>query len=138
MINRHHQQSFLTVFLWLVTIHSSLVGLFLIFMPDSWLHFFGYTGYHRSFFQAQGGIFHLVMALIYGCAARNPVRERNLVILSICAKAVATVFLLSYYLLLETIWIVLLSAIGDGLMGLILFTSFVYFDKHRLAAEDKE
>jgi hypothetical protein len=122
-------QKFLKIFLWLVAIHSCLVGIFLIILPESWLAFFGYIGYRRSFFQVQGGVFHIVLAITYSWAARNPLREQTLVIITICAKAIATVFLLLYYVLIEPIWIVLLSALGDFLMGVIILILFINLKK---------
>ena len=40
--------------------------------------------------------------------------------LTIVAKAVATVFLLVYFVFMEPIWVVLASGIGDGLMCLLV------------------
>jgi hypothetical protein len=118
-----------------VAIHSFLVGLFLIILPESWLTFFGYIGYRRTFFQVQGGVFHLVMALTYVCAARDPLREQTLLIISIFAKGFATVFLFLYYLLIETVWIVFVSAVGDVLMGTVILVSFIHLKKNMQPAE---
>jgi hypothetical protein len=130
-------QKFLKIFLWLVAIHSCLVGIFLIILPEPWLAFFGYTGYRRSFFQVQGGVFHIVMAITYAWAARNPLREQTLVIITICAKGLATVFLLLYYLSIEPIWIVLLSALGDLLMGSIILILFISLKKQDQPAKER-
>ena len=136
MLDRYPVKKFLQIFLWLVAIHSCLVGLFLIVLPESWLTFFGYIGYRRTFFQVQGGIFHLVMAITYSCTARDPLREQTLVIISICAKGIATVFLLLYYLLIEPVWIVLVSALGDVLMGAVILISFIFIKKNNPPAEE--
>ena len=129
MSERDTVQQFLKIFLWLVAVHSFLVGLFLIIMPESWLDFFGYLHYRRTFFQVQGGVFHLVMAAGYCLAARNPAGERALMILIICAKGLATIFLMLYYFGVERIWIVLLSALGDALMGSIILIAFLRMKK---------
>jgi len=129
MLAQQSLLKYIKIFLCLVAIHSSLVGIFLIILPASWLPFFGYIGYRRTFFQVQGGIFHLVMALVYLCAARDPIREKTLILISLCAKGTATIFLLLYYLLIEPIWIVLVSAIGDALMGIIILGIFIQLKK---------
>jgi hypothetical protein len=129
MFHRFPVLKFLKIFLWLVAVHSLVVGVFLIVLPSSWLPFFGYIGYRRTFFQVQGGVFHLVMALSYSCAACDPIREKTLVIISLCAKGIAAIFLLLYYLFVESIWIVLLSAAGDALMGVIILTTLVILTK---------
>jgi hypothetical protein len=128
MLERNSVQ-FLKIFLWLVAIHSFLVGLFLILLPESWLDFFGYYNYRRTFFQVQGGVFHLVMAFGYWLTARDPVRERALMYLIIFAKGLATVFLSLYYFYVERIWIVLISAAGDACMGIIILIAFIRIKK---------
>jgi hypothetical protein len=50
----------------------------------------------------------------------NPFKHKLLIIFSILAKFTATVFLLSYAIFGEMVWMVILSAIADFLMGLIL------------------
>ena len=59
----------LSLFLWIVMLHTLAVGIGLIFMPSSWLPFFGLAPYTKNFFQAQGGIFHIVMCIAYSLAA---------------------------------------------------------------------
>ncbi|HPR89710.1 MAG TPA: hypothetical protein PL181_16990 [bacterium] len=49
----------LATFLWLIAIHSFLVGLGLIFMPYSLLEQMGYASCSERFFRAQGGVFIL-------------------------------------------------------------------------------
>jgi hypothetical protein len=94
------------------------VGLALIMLPLSVLEYFGYEGYAGNFFKAQAGIFHVVMSIVYFIAARDIDKYRILIYLTLTAKFIATVFLLGYYLIFEQIWMVLVSGIGDFLMGL--------------------
>ena len=124
----------LVLILYGVTLHSVATGLGLIFAPPSLLEFFGYRGYHGRFFQVQGGVFHLVMALAYLLAAHKPERYPGLIILTVAAKTIATCFLLSYYFLLEPVWIILVSGIGDGLMGFTVFVANQQFTKQKLKA----
>jgi hypothetical protein len=94
------------------------VGLALIILPLSILENFGYEGYTGDFFKVQGGIFHVVMSIIYFIAARDIDKFRILIYLTLTAKFIATVFLFGYYFIFEQIWMVLISGIADFLMGL--------------------
>ncbi|HUV31367.1 MAG TPA: hypothetical protein VMY05_09795 [Acidobacteriota bacterium] len=118
----------LVVVLWLVAIHSILVGLSLIFIPAAAMPFFGFQVYSEGFFPVQGGVFHLVLAVAYGLGASDPGRFRGLVVLSIVAKFMATIFLFAYYLFVDRVWMVLGSGIGDCMMGsLILWACLAYY-----------
>jgi hypothetical protein len=111
----------LTVLLYLIALHSFCVGLALIIIPIPSLDFFGFTGYSGSFFKAQGGIFHIVMSIIYLIAAHDVDKFPVLIYLTLTAKFIATVFLLGYYFIFGHIWMVLVSGIGDFLMGLFVY-----------------
>jgi hypothetical protein len=111
-------QTLLKVLLYLIALHSFCVGLALIVLPLSTLESFGYEGYAGNFFKAQGGIFHIVMSIIYLIAARDIDKNRILIYITLTAKFIATVFLLGYYFIFEQIWMVLASGIGDFLMGI--------------------
>ena len=111
----------LQILLLLITLHSVLVGLGLIILPPQWMHFFGYDGYDGRFFQMQGGVFHVVIGLVYLLAGLNPDRFRNFTIFAIFAKGSATFFLITYYFFLEPVWLVLISGLSDGLMCGALF-----------------
>ena len=115
--------------LWLVATHSLLVGFSLILMPASVMPFFGFESYAEKFFPVQGGVFHLVMAVAYALAAIDTERFSGLIILAIVAKFMATVFLLIYYFMVDKIWTVLSSAIGDSLMGIAILLAFLYYSK---------
>lgn len=110
----------LSALLYLIALHSLVVGIVLVVIPFSGLEFFGYHDYHGSFFRVQGGIFHIVMAMIYSLAAWDPGRYRILVILTILAKFAATLFLFSYYFFAENIWMVIVSGAGDLIMGILV------------------
>lgn len=111
---------YLSIFLWLVAIHSLFVGVGLIILPDSFLDFFGYNECTERFFPSQGGVFHIAMAVGYAMAAYNLKRYECLIIFSIVVKFMATVFLFTYFIFVSSIWLVLLSGISDFLMGSII------------------
>jgi len=108
----------------LLAIHSLCVGAGLIILPLSVYTFFGFPEYHGAFFKIQAGIFHIIMGSVYLVTALDPQRFKNFVYLTIAAKFTATLFLLSYYLLAERIWMVLVSGLGDLIMGLAVLLLF--------------
>ena len=73
------------------------------------------------------------MGSVYLFTALDPKKYENFVYLTIAAKFTATIFLLSYYLLAERIWMVLASGLGDLVMGLAVL--LLYFRSGRLAEE---
>ncbi|MBD3224125.1 MAG: hypothetical protein GF313_05310 [Caldithrix sp.] len=108
-------------FLFLVALHSFLTGINLIAFSSSLMEQFGFSAISEPFFKVQGGVFHLVMAVAYLFAGWHPQRNSAMVWLTITAKCIATIFLFSYYAFVDHILVVLLSGIGDGIMGLIVF-----------------
>ena len=121
----------LIIILWLVTLHTVAVGIALIAMPISWLSFFGFSVIEK-FFTVQGGVFHLVLGMVYVSAALDIEHADRLVQISIAAKFTATVFLITYYLVVNPIWMSLVSGIGDGLMGGAILLAYLAYrrDSH--------
>jgi len=124
-------RTLLVILLWIFVVHSTVVALLLIFLPAESLHYFGYSGYQGRFFQVQGGVFHLVMAVAYLIAAVKTEKAGLIIIFIIVAKTMATVFLLSYFFLSEHIWILLPSAAGDGAMAVLLFLFYRRYTKEK-------
>ncbi len=116
-------------------IHSIGVGIGLIIRPSNLLQVFGFAECSEQFFPTQGGVFYIVMAAAYILAAINPVKHRSLVIFTIIVKTMATAFLLIYFLFIEHIILVLLSGLGDGLIGLIVYILFRQFQNQNAPAE---
>ena len=122
----------LTLLLWFAAIHSFLVGLGLVLLPASAMSFFGLIPYVERFFPVQGGVFHIVMSVAYTLAAIRTDRFLQLIVFAIVAKLMAAVFLFTYYIAIDGIWVILLSGAGDGLMGLALLLAFRAY-RRRLA-----
>ncbi len=122
---------YLPIILWLVAIHSFFVGIGLIFMPASVMPFFGFEAYAEKFFPVQGGVFHLVMGVAYALAAKDVERFGGLIILAIAAKFMAAIFLFTYYISIDKIWMVLLSAISDCLMGIGILLAFLSYSRNK-------
>ena len=119
----------LSILLYLIALHSLIVGAVLVVIPFDTLEYFGYHNYHGTFFKVQGGVFHLVMSLVYFLAARDLSRNRILIHLTIISKFIATVFLFSYYLFIDRIWMVAASGAGDLLMGILVLLLFLRLPK---------
>lgn len=115
----------LALLLRLIALHSLVTGSALIVLPPALMPLFGYGDHPgERFFQVQGGVLHLVMAAVYLLAAARPRRNRDLVLLSIGAKAAALLFLSAYYLLVDPVWVVGLSGLADGAMGLAVYLAW--------------
>lgn len=116
--NKYHK--YLSIFLWLIGFHSFAVGIALIFIPPSFLSSFGFINYTENFFQAQGGAFHIVMCVAYVMAGLNIEKSVRLIQFIIAVKFIAFIFLIIYFLFVMSARLILVSAIGDGIMGLIV------------------
>ncbi len=114
-------RSRLTLILWLVAIHSFLVGVGLILRPATLMQLFAFSPCSERFFPVQGGVFHIVMVVAYIIAATDVDRYHYLVVYSVIVKAIAAVFLLTYFLAVDNIPLVLASGAGDGAMGVVIY-----------------
>ena len=115
--------------LWLVAIHSICFGISLVILPISVIELFGFH-LTEKFFADQGGVFHLIISLAYIMAALDPENSKKFVILSCVTKFTAAVFLFSYFLFDRQIFMVLVSGVGDLLMGLAIFISYRLYIKY--------
>lgn len=98
----------------LIALHSLVVGLFLVLVPEWGARLGGFGSISPLFFARQAGAFHFVAATAY---LVEYVRYRG-VLLLVITKSVAVVFLSLTSLLDDVPWVVPLSGLADGLMGL--------------------
>ena len=122
----------LKIFLWLVTFHSMVAGIILIEGTPEIFYFFGFTD-QIGFFSVQAGVFHLVMGVAYLMTIYTLRKESVIIWFCITAKMMATVFLVLYFILFDPIWIVLVSGIGDFLMGLLMWMFFMNYKRSQHA-----
>ena len=101
----------------LISLHSFIVGIMLMFFADWAVRFAGWSGADPIFFIWQAGAFHFVLATGYLVEYS---RSRTISLLLI-AKTTAFVFLLGGSLLHETPWSVWFSGFADGAMALVAF-----------------
>jgi len=125
----------LSLILILVAIHSFCVGIGLIIRPDELMQLFCFGICYERFFPTQGGVFHIVMAVGYLMAAYNVDQYRCLVIFSIIVKIMATVFLFTYFIAVEQIWLVLVSGFSDGIMGIAIYVALLLYLKYQKKSE---
>lgn len=126
-----------SLILWLIALHSLAVGLILIFSPGDYLEFWGYPAESEPFFRMQGGVFHIIMSIIYMLAAIHPAKNKPLVIIIIVAKFCAAIFLFTYFILISRIWIVLISGFIDLLMGILVWRFQMVFSRSMEACEEE-
>jgi len=126
MISRFlSDKKFFRLFLYGLTLHSFLVGICLISLPSQMMQLFGFNPQQEYFFRAQGGVFHIIMSLLYITAAKNPLKLTELVKLIIAVKLLAMIFLFGYFIFIDSIITVLLSGIADGAMGIGVLLFFM-------------
>lgn len=113
-------EKYLRILLWLIAFHSLVAGILLTGLDEKGIGFFGFSG-GSSFFRVQGGVFHLVMCLAYLLAASAPLKNKGLLIFIVSAKFIALAYLLLYYFIVDPILTLLLSGLGDGFMGLLVW-----------------
>ncbi len=119
-LNFSKVKRWLIVVMWCIAFHSFAVGICMILIPTNLLHFFGFDITER-FFLTQGGVFHIVMSVAYIMSVSRGKIFPELLMVSFSAKFIATVFLISYYLFIFSNWVILLSGIGDCIMGIIIW-----------------
>jgi len=83
-------------------------------------------------------VFHIAMSVGYAMAGYEKIKYKQLIVFSIIVKFIATVFLISYFLIISSQWLILMSGISDFLMGIIILYLYLvlnrnlYFDQTQL------
>jgi hypothetical protein len=105
------------ILIFLISLHSIIVGLMLLFAADWAVRFAGWAGADPIFFIWQAGAFHFVLATGY----LVEYSRTQTISLLLIAKTTAFVFLIGGSLLVETPWSVWFSGFADGAMALVAF-----------------
>jgi hypothetical protein len=105
------------ILIFLISLHSFIVGMMLLFAADWAVRFAGWAGADPIFFIWQAGAFHFVLATGY---LLEYSRSQTISLLLV-AKTIAFVFLIGGSLLTETPWSVWFSGFADGAMALVAF-----------------
>lgn len=117
----HKPEKLLSIFLFLVALHSICVGIGLIIFPSSLFVALGFEQTFDRFFSTQGGVFHIAMAVCYVMAGYDKIKFKELIIFSIIVKFIATIFLTLYFILISSKWLIIASAASDFLMAIIIY-----------------
>ena len=105
------------ILIYLISLHSIIVGLMLLFAADWAVRFAGWAGADPIFFIWQAGAFHFVLATGY----LVEYSRTQTISLLLIAKTTAFVFLIGGSLLVETPWSVWFSGFADGAMALTAY-----------------
>jgi len=105
------------ILVYLISLHSIIVGLMLLFAADWAVRFAGWAGADPIFFIWQAGAFHFVLATGY----LVEYSRTQTISLLLIAKTTAFVFLIGGSLLVETPWSVWFSGFADGAMALTAY-----------------
>jgi len=119
-----HPRTFLQLLMAAIALHSLGVGIGLVLHPAAILAAAGYEPVTEPFFPTQAGVFHFVVVVGYVLAAWNPDRNAVLIRYAVIIKAMATVFLVLYWILRPGLWAVLASGVVDGLMGVAIWWAY--------------
>ena len=119
----------ISVFLWLVALHSFIVGVCLIFLPSSVFEFLGFNPSFDRFFSTQGGVFHIIMSVCYAMGASNTKKYLALIVFSFIVKFIAAIFLLVYFIIISSQLLIILSFTSDLAMGVIIYLLYSKLDK---------
>jgi len=111
--------------LFLVGVHSILLGLTVYFFTDFFYKVFFNTSVENIFFVRQSGTFLFLAGLFYLYPLINLRKFYNLILLVIFSKAVAVFFLISNAAFTTAPVMIYLAAFFDGLMAVALVG--VYF-----------
>jgi hypothetical protein len=101
----------------LISLHSYAVGFGLIFLTEFGARLGGWEEVVPLFFARQAGVFHFLVATAY---LLEYFRHGTVTMLLI-TKTTAFFFLGAMIVFEPGVWIVPLSAVGDGLMGLVVW-----------------
>jgi Na+-driven multidrug efflux pump len=127
----------ISVFLWLVALHSFIVGIGLIFLPSSVFEFLGFNPSFDRFFSTQGGVFHIIMSICYAMGASDIKKYLALIVFSFIVKFIAAIFLLLYFIIISSQLLIILSCLSDLVMGIIIYLLYSKLDKKYYSLSDR-
>lgn len=110
----------LALAVFLVGMHSILLGLIIYFFTDFFYQTFFGTSVENLFFVRQSGIFLFLAGLFYLYPLLNLRNLYNLVLLVIVSKVVAVIFLITNAAFTSAALMIYLASFFDGLMAVIL------------------
>jgi hypothetical protein len=123
--------------LFLVGMHSILLGLTIYFFTDFFYRVFFATAIENIFFVRQSGIFLALIGLFYLYPLLNLRTLYNLILLVIVSKIVAVIFLITNAGYTASPLMIYLAAFFDGFMALVLAGVYFRVLKSRVSAQNR-
>jgi hypothetical protein len=114
-----------SLFLFLVGMHSILLGLTIYFYTDFFYKTFFAASVENIFFVRQSGIFLFLAGLYYLYPLLNLKKFHSLILIVIISKIVAVIFLISNAGYTAAPEMIYLAAFFDALMGAVLTVIYV-------------
>ena len=113
-----------TIFVFLIALHSLVLGLAMVFQPTLILKFFGWGYQGPMFFPTQAGVFLALFGILFMAFLFH----RTLTWFIVVVKTAAVIFLLSQHFILgpEAPGTILLAALFDGLMGASVAATIIW------------
>lgn len=110
--------------LFLVGIHSILLGLFIYFFTDVFYKIFFDVTVENIFFVRQSGVFLFLAGVFYLYPLINLKNLYHMILLVVFSKIVAVIFLISNAPLTKSQVMIYLAAFFDGLMAVVLVGAY--------------
>jgi hypothetical protein len=119
----------LAIALFVVGVHSILLGMFIYFMTEVFYRVFFSSEIVNLFFVRQSGLFLFLAGLFYLIPLTNLERLSPVIVVTIISKICAVFFLFSNAGYTPAPFMVYLAGFGDGCMAIVLSLTYVMFRK---------
>ena len=131
-VNRHIIRTWLYISVFLISLHSILLGIFIYFFTEKFYNIFFFLSPENLFFVRQSGVFLFLLGVVYIFPLVRLDQRIYLIKYIIFSKCIAIIFLLinaKVFLSPEAIY---LAALGDGIMVIVLYSMlFAYLKSGR-------
>ena len=119
------EASYIALVVFLVGMHSIILGLFIYFYTDFFYQTFFGAEIENVFFVRQSGIFLFLAGIFYLYPLLGLKNLYNLILLVILSKTVAVFFLISNAGFTSAPFMIYLAAFFDGLMAVVLAGTYL-------------
>jgi hypothetical protein len=115
----------LSVCIFLVGVHSLVLGVCIFFFTEPFYDFFFGVEIENFFFVKQAGLFIFCVGMFYFAPLKDLNKQHRAVDLIIITKTLAVLFLITNAHLVIRPEVIILAAVGDGIMA-VLLAAFSY------------
>jgi len=121
-----------TITLFLISLHSTLLGIFIFIMPNFFHNLFFSAQAENIFFVRQAGLFLFLLGIFYGFPLINLDKFSKITGVTIFTKICAVLFLFTNAGLTPSPLIIYLTGFVDGCMATALLTTYVMFQRENI------